>query len=113
MDRVVGVDAVDRLMRLWGLSEGEAARALGVSRNELMAWLRTGVPSDRATAVADMAAATDVLDRHVRMDRIPGVVRTPAPLLGGYSLYDMACEGRHTEVRAAVTEMFDLRRVQP
>jgi hypothetical protein len=113
MDRVGGVDTLDRLMRLWGFSEGEAARVFGVDRQIFMAWLRTGVPSDRATAVADMAAATDVLDRHVRMDRIPGVVRTPAPLLGGQSLYDMACEGRHPEVRAAVTEMFNLRRVQP
>jgi len=29
------------------------------------------------------------------------------------SLYEIACEGRHQEVRETVTSMFDLRRIQP
>jgi predicted DNA-binding protein (UPF0251 family) len=113
LDRVVRHDPLERLTQLWGLSNAEAARLFGVSRQAFSKWLQAGIPSDRATAVADLAAATDVLDRRIKRERIPAVVRRPASLLGGRSLYDVACEGRHEEVRRAVSEMLDLRRVQP
>jgi hypothetical protein len=63
--------------------------------------------------VADLAAATDVLDRRLKRELIPAVVRREAPALGGHSLYEMACQGHHDEVLKAVRAMFDLRRVQP
>lgn len=63
--------------------------------------------------MAALAAATELLDRHVKRERIPAVVRRPAANLGGTSLYEMALAGRHKDVRDAVAEMFDLRRVQP
>ena len=63
--------------------------------------------------IADIAVATDLLDRHLKRERIPAVVRRVAPALEGRSLYDMAAEGLHREVRDAVESMFDLRRVQP
>lgn len=113
LDRVVRQDPLERLTQLWGLSNAEAARLFGVSRQAFSKWLQAGVPSDRARAVADLAAATDVLDRRIKRERIPAVVRRPASLLGGRSLFDMACDGRHEEVRQAVSEMLDLRRVQP
>jgi hypothetical protein len=43
------------------------------------------VPPERGTQVA----ATDVLERYLKRDRIPAVVRRPAPLLGGVSLVDL------------------------
>lgn len=113
LDRVVRQDPLERLTRLWGLSNAEAARLFGVSRQAFSKWFATGIPLDRVTAVADLAAATDLLDRRIKRERIPAVVRRPAPLLGGRSLFDLACEGRHAEVRQAVSEMLDLRRVQP
>ncbi|MEJ2218102.1 MAG: hypothetical protein P8099_15950 [Gemmatimonadota bacterium] len=54
-----------------------------------------------------------MLERRVKRERIPAVVRRPAAVLGGRSLYDLAREGRHAEVRHAVVAMFDVRRVQP
>lgn len=113
LDRAVRVNPLERLTRLWGLSNAEAARMFGVSRQAFSKWFDNGVPSDRATAVADLGAATDLLDRRIKRERIPAVVRRPAALLEGRSLYDLAREGRHAEVRRAVTEMLDLRRVQP
>ncbi len=113
LDRAVRKEPLERLTRLWGLSNAEAARLFGVTRQAFSKWLERGVPSDRATAVADLAAATDLLDRRVKRERIPAVVRRPAPLLEGRSLYELACEGRHGEIREAVAEMLDLRRVQP
>jgi hypothetical protein len=61
----------------------------------------------------DLAAATDELDRRVKRERIPAVVRRPASDLGGRSLLDLALDNRHVEVREAVARMFDLARVQP
>jgi hypothetical protein len=63
--------------------------------------------------VADLAAATDLLDRYVKRERIAAVVRREAPALDGRSLLDLA-EGGDTEaVLARTREMFDLRLVQP
>lgn len=113
LDRAVRQAPLERLVRLWGLSNAEAARLFGVSRQAFSKWLENGVPPERATAVADLATATDLLDRRIKRERIPAVVRRPAEMLGGRSLYELAMTGEHGEVRAAVVSMFDLRRVQP
>lgn len=113
LDRRVRTAPLDRLLTLWGLSASEAARMFGVSRQALSKWRRSGPPSGRVPALAAIASATDLLDRYVRRERIPAVVRRPAPTLGGKSLYELACEGRHAEVQNAVATLFDLRRVQP
>lgn len=113
LDRAVRTSPLERLTELWGLSNAEAARMFEVSRQAFSKWFENGIPSDRAPAVADLDAATNILDRKLKRERIPAVVRRPSPSLGGKSLYEMACEGRHREVREAVVEMFDLRRVQP
>ena len=83
-----------------------------MSRQALSKWRSGGVPAERAPALAELGAATDELDRRVKRERIPAVVRRRAPVLGNRSLYELASEGRHAEVRQAVTAMFDLRRVQ-
>lgn len=113
LDRRVRTTPLERFLTLWGLSASEAARAFGVSRQALAKWRKSRVPADRTPALADLSAATDELDRWVKRERIPAVVRRAAAVLQGRSLYDLACEGRHAEVREAVFRMFDLRRVQP
>jgi hypothetical protein len=113
LDRAVRTQPLERLTTLWGLSNAEASRMFDVSRQAFSKWLEKGVPSERATAVADLDAATNILDRKLKRERIPAVVRRAAPSLSGKSLYDIACEGRHREVLDAVTKMFDLRRIQP
>jgi hypothetical protein len=104
---------LERLMATWELSASATARVFGVSRQAVAKWRITSVPADRLVVLADLSAATDVLERHVRRDRIPAVVRRPAPFLGGVSLLQMAETGQSVEVRRRVTEMFDLRRVAP
>ena len=113
LDRAVRHAPLERLTRLWDLSNAEAARLFGVTRQAFSKWLDRGVPAERATAVADLAAATDLLDRRIKRERIPAVVRRRAAMLNGKSLYELAAEGRHAEVREAVAAMLDLRRVQP
>lgn len=113
LDREVRAEPIERILTLWGLSQTELGEMMGVSRQAVSKWVRTGLPAERAPAIADLAAATDLLDRRVKRERIPAVVRRRAPILDGRSLYDLASEGRHREVLAAVRRMFDLRRVQP
>jgi len=113
LDRRLEADPLERLLTLWGISASEAARFFGVSRQAFSRWRQAGVPPARMPAVAELARATNLLDRYVKRERIPAVVRRPAPSLGDRSLYDLAMEGRPGEVAEAVARMFDLRRVQP
>lgn len=113
LDRQVRTEPLERFTTLWGLSGAEAGRTFDVSRQAFSKWRTHGVPPDRTEAVADLAAATDVLDRRIKRERIPAVVRRRTEGLGGRSLYEIALEGRHREVLDAVRRMFDLRRVQP
>jgi predicted transcriptional regulator len=110
LDRRLAAESLGRVLATWGLSQAEAARLFGVSRQAVAKWLAGGVPTDRSVAVADLAAATDLLVRYLRRDRIPAVVRRAAPATGGRSLLDVAGE----EPRAAldaVRAMFDFARV--
>jgi hypothetical protein len=104
---------LERLLSTWDLSAAGAARVFGVTRQAVAKWRGSGVPEDRLVALGDLAAATDVLERYVRRDRIPAVVRRSSDLLGGRSLLELAEQGRHAEVRRAVSEMLDLRRIAP
>jgi len=113
LDRELRTDPLERFLALWGLSGADGGRAFAVTRQALAKWRHSGVPSDRVPALTDLATATDLLDRYVKRERIPAVVRRPVDNLGGRSLLDLAFEGRHPELRNAVVAMFDLRRVQP
>lgn len=113
LDRRVRTAPLERFLTLWDLSAAEAARVFGVSRQALSKWRQAGVPPERAPALADLSAATDALDRRLKRERIPAVVRRKASALEGASLYEMAAAGHHREVREAVLTMFDLRRAQP
>jgi predicted transcriptional regulator len=101
-----------RILQVWGLSQSEAARRFGVSRQAVGKWLASGVPTNRVQAVADYSAATDVLVHHLKSDRIPGVVRRLAPALGDKSLLDLLGSGRHRDLLDACRSMFDFARVQ-
>jgi len=104
---------LERLMSTWDLSAAGAGRVFGVTRQAVAKWRGSGVPDDRAVALADLVAATDVLERYVRRDRIPAVVRRQADVLGGQSLLEIAEAGRFADVRRGVVTMLDLRRVAP
>jgi hypothetical protein len=113
LDRAVRSEPLERFVELWGLSNAGAARVFGVSRQAFSKWLVNGPPASRSGAVADVATATDLLDRYVKRERIPAVVRRPAPLLGDISLLELATSGNTREIADTVSAMFDLRRVQP
>lgn len=113
LDHRVRGEPLERLVVLWGLSGAAAARLFGVSRQAFAKWLHAGPPAERTPQVADLAASTEIMARYLKRERIPAVVRRPAPALGGRSLLELAQEGRTAEVLRHVRAMFDLRRVQP
>ena len=65
-----------------------------MSRQDLNEWLRKRVPSERTAAVADRAAATNLLVLHIKRERIPAVVLRAVPDLDGLSVLDLFEQGR-------------------
>lgn len=95
-----------RILRVWGLTRSEAGRLFGVTRQAVTKWLRDGVPVDRSEQVADLAAATDLLTRYLKRDRIPAVVRRQSAALGDRSLVDLLAAGETRRLLEACREMF-------
>jgi transcriptional regulator with XRE-family HTH domain len=106
LDRRRAGGALERVLAAWGLSQSDAARLFGVSRQAVSKWLDAGVPSDRTEAIADLAAATDLLTRHIKRDRIPAVVRRRAAALDNASLIDLLATGDTARVLTACRDMF-------
>ncbi len=99
-----------RTIGLWQLSQAKAAALFGVSRQAFAKWLQRGVPADHAVAVADLKAATELLEHYLKRDRIPAVVRRPAPKLDGASLLELLGRGDTKRLLSACREMFDFER---
>ncbi|MCU1392708.1 MAG: hypothetical protein JWM34_1136 [Ilumatobacteraceae bacterium] len=110
LDRIRSFHPLERVMQRWALSHADVADMFGLSRQAIGKWLNIGVPAGRLTAVADMAAATDLLERYLQPDRIAAVVRRPAPALGNRSLLDLATAGDTAGVLAACRAMFEFGR---
>ena len=100
-----------RTLRAWGLSQAEAARCFGVSRQAIGQWLRQGAPAERKTVLSDLAAATDLLVHYLKRDRIPAAVRRPIPALDGVSLLELLAAGDTRGVLAVCREMFAVERI--
>ena len=107
LDRQRSGQSLARALSVWGLSQAEAARLLGVSRQAVGKWLEHGVPAERATLVADLAAATDLLVHYLKRDRIPAVVRRPIPDRHGVSLLQLLAQGDSGELLAVCRNMFE------
>ena len=106
LDRRRAARSFARTLRAWGLSQAEAARCFGVSRQAIGKWLRQGAPAERKTVLSDLAAATDLLVHYLKRDRIPAAVRRPIPALDGVSLLELLAAGDTRGILAACREMF-------
>ena len=106
LDRRRAGQSFARTLTVWDVSQSEAARLFGVSRQALSKWLVQGAPAERAEAIADLAAATDLLVRYLKRDRIPAVVCRPVPAANGDSLIDLLGQGRTPELLTLCRAMF-------
>ena len=112
LDRRRAGESLGRTLRVWGVSQAEAARLFGVSRQAVGKWRERGAPPVRASTFADLAAATELLVRYLKRDRIPAVVRRPAPALGGVSLMELLARGDTRSLLRACRDMFRFENVQ-
>ncbi len=106
LDRQRARSGFDRVLAIWNLSQSDAADLFGVTRQAIAKWRSRGIPAGRIEAVADLSAATDLLVRHLKRDRIPAVVRRGSTQLGGLSLLDLVNQGRTRDVLDACRAMF-------
>lgn len=113
LDREVRIEPLARLGALWDLSNAGAARLFGISRQAYSKWLASGPPADRVDDVAAVDNITTLLDRYVKRERIPAVVRRPSARFGDRSIVERLEHGDFAETESLVRETFDLRRVQP
>jgi hypothetical protein len=113
LDRRVRTEPLHRLTTLWDLSNAAAARLFGVSRQAFSKWLVSGPPADRVDDVTAVDDITSLLDRHVKRERIPAVVRRPSDRFGDQSIVTRLEAGDYRSTADLVRETFDLRRIQP
>lgn len=106
LDRRRAGRVLERILEVWGVNQTEGALMFGVSRQAFSKWLATGAPSERVEPIANLAAATDLLVRHLKRERIPAVVRRSAEALDGSSLMELAAAGRTRDVLQACRSMF-------
>lgn len=106
LDRYRNADALERVLAVWGLNQSDAAHLFRVTRQAVSKWRDKGVPPDRAAAVANLAAATDLLVHYLKRDRIPAVVRRPIPALGNVSLLELVERGDSQTALHACRDMF-------
>ena len=97
---------LDHILGVWNLSQSDAAELFGVTRQAISKWRAQGVPTSRIDVMADLSAATDILVRYLKRDRIPAVVRRSSDGLGGQSLIELVGAGRFEDVLDACRRMF-------
>jgi hypothetical protein len=113
LDRQVRTEPLNRLTTLWDMSNAAAARLFGVSRQAFSKWLTSGPPADRADDVTAVDDITSLLDRYIKRERIPAVVRRSSERFGDQSIVERLQGGEYRDTADLVREMFDLRRIQP
>jgi hypothetical protein len=112
LDRQRSGESFARTLSVWGLSQAEAARLLGVSRQAVGKWREQGIPANWKERVADLAATTDLLVHYLKRDRIPAVVRRPIPARQGASLLQLLAQGESGVVLETCRNMFDFSQTQ-
>ena len=111
LNRCLPATSLARALQVWNVNEEEAARIFNVNSKTVREWLERGFPSDIAQAASDIGAATDLLVRHLKRDRIPAVVRRGIERYDGRSLMDMLMNGDTEEILAICRRMFEFEAV--
>lgn len=89
-------------MTVWGLTPQQVDETLGTLQSS----------TDLQRAISDLTAATDLLVRYLKDDRIPDVVRTQIPTRDGVSLMSLLKQGDTKTLLATCDDMFRFERIQ-
>ena len=98
----IAPDVRHRTMKVRGLTPQQVENTFGA--------LQSG--TDGQCAVSDLTAATDLLVRYLKADRIPVVVRKQIPARGGESLISLLKQGDTKTLLTTCGDMFRFERVQ-
>lgn len=99
----------EKTIRLWGLDRSEIDRIFDGPKSIVDKWRRHGILPD---AIAELDAATDLLCRYLKQDRIPSVVRRSIPARNEVSLIEMLEQGDSNTLLATCRDMFQFEQVQ-
>lgn len=111
LDMSLSAGALEHTQRLWGISTADLGRMFGVSRQAMSKWLSHGPPGGRRAQVELLGQITSQLDRWLKRERIPAVVRRPVTMLGDRTRLDVALAGELELLREEIADTFDLTRV--
>jgi hypothetical protein len=106
VDRTSAAD-LERVKRLFDLSNSELARLFGTSRQAATSWLIKGVPSARLPKLHTVLNAGELLERQLKPGRIAAVARQRADAYGGISMLEMISAGRQEELLEDIRRSFD------
>jgi transcriptional regulator with XRE-family HTH domain len=98
---------LERLLAGWDLTVTELASLFGVRRQAVQQWLDDGVPPARQPKLAVLHRIADLLERNLRPERIPAVVRASATAFGDATMLELIAADRHGELLDAVARSFD------
>ena len=108
LDELSGAgSAIRSLLSSWQLSIAEAARLFGVTRQAMQQWLAGVVPPARQPKVLAVVRIGDLLSRNIRPERIPGIVRSPAPGYAGATMLQLIARDQHQDLLDSVARSFD------
>lgn len=113
LDHELASRPLDRVVRLWDISATQLGQMFGVSRQAAATWLHDGPPAARADQVALLDQATNLLERWVKRERIPAVMRRPVDQLDGRTRLDVALAGDFEALRDELLDTFDVTRIAP
>lgn len=98
---------LDPPQRLLQLTDTELGRLFGVRRQAIAQWRERGLPASRQAKAATLGAISDLLERMLKRERIPGIARKPAREYGGLTMLEMVERDRHEELHEKVRRSFD------
>jgi hypothetical protein len=98
---------LEHLMASWRLSVADVARLFDVSRQAVQQWLVEGVPPARQPKLLQLQRIAELLERNLRPERIPAVVRSDAEAYAGRTMLASIADDRQDELLASVERSFD------
>jgi len=98
---------LEGVQQVFDLNYTELGRLFGISRQGAKDWLKRGVPTDRQDKVAAVSAIADLLERKLKPDRIPGIVRRAANAYDGHTMLELIAADRHQELLDITRRSFD------
>jgi hypothetical protein len=113
LDIELAASPLQRCARLWDVSATQIGEMFGVSRQAAAKWMSDGPPAARSDQIALLDQATDILDRWIKRERVPAVVRRPVESLAGRSRLDVALAGAFEVLRDELADTFDVTRIAP